>query len=304
MCITISKSVLDCTHIGVWDIDHPEYGYRHVLAYQNRVRNLSEEPNCMLLHIPSRAAIKPEHLIDTTGHVDLLTELYEYLDPAPENTMMWMGDEPAKDRPNYVVEMGVYHIAILNHLTADGLASALSQIPQHKIPEIGNDFIDFFNSHFPGFPLLLCCFDTTEAAQAAPVMVHYAPLFPDKLMANTLDAHGGLPKIDRLLDFHQNIIFGTCKEPKGDNPYAKQIPGDFHPELAGFLPDTVSVLDLTPFASINLPNKDICIDLKSVQAGDPPTVTMELLGSKEQVHKTDIYATGNVYGIGDILPRR
>ncbi len=64
MCITSLQAHLNDTAIGSWDIDHPKYGYRHVLAYENAPQNLGRKPNCMLLHIPAKVPILPEEFLE------------------------------------------------------------------------------------------------------------------------------------------------------------------------------------------------------------------------------------------------
>lgn len=295
MCITSSKSILDNTYIGVWDIDHPDFGYRHVLSYQNRVKNLSDEPNCMLLHIQSKEGIQPEWLIDTTDYKDFLTELYEIIDPTFEEEGNWMS--ASREIRNYVVEMGVYHIAILNDLSESGLEASLSQIPSEKLPAISLELISFFKNHFPDFPLLLCCFNNKDALQAAPIMVHYPPKHPEKLMANTLDSHGGLPQVGEEIHFHQKIVFGSYKSSTElKRPYVEITEPDkellLNP-IKEFLPKFISAFDFegTP----QLPNKDICIEIDSIRKMETPKASFVILGKEKQSNEMAIHDMGRTF---------
>lgn len=282
MCITSSRSLLDNTYLGAWDIQHPHYGYRHVLAYQNRVQNLEEGPNCMLLPIQSAQALEPAWLVDTSACPNFLTELYDVLDPPPsieEDGYAWMsvGD----DRVNYVVEQGVYHIAILNNLTSTALEETLAQIPTEKLPFISKELLGFFENHYKDFPLLLCCFNNKEAQQAAPILVHYPPMYPQKLMLNTLDSHGGIPRIDKMTGFHQKMVVGSYKNEQEEpqQPYQK-ITFNVYPQLQEFLPNYAFAVDL--LYQFNAPNNDLLFSVEDLQEGSLPKVQLGLL---QQPHR-------------------
>ena len=268
MCITSGEARLNNTYVGAWDIEHPEYGYRHVLAYQNRVTNLEEGANCMLLHIPSTQAIEPDWVLDTSENMDFLRNLYEFLSPQPSNR----GFATRSFEPNYVIERGVYHIAILNDLTEAALEATLEQIPAHKLPKIDWDLLEFFKTAYPNFPLLLCCFNNKDTKEASPILVHFPPLYPDELMLNTIDSHGGIPNPKRSLNFHQRLIVGSCKKPAElVQPY-RALPKNFTSSLDAFLPDYAIAVAIA--REQKFPNQDICIDLKTVHEGQGFTTVL------------------------------
>jgi hypothetical protein len=281
MCITSSRALLDNSYIGAWDIELPKLGYRHVLAYQNRVKNSSEGPNCMLLHIPSKKNIEPEWLIDSSNHPTFLTDLYSHIDPV-DTSEMWMS--PSSEPNNYVIEQGVYHIAILNNLDENSIADTLKLIPKRKLPLIKSELIHFFRKNFPDFPLLLCCFDNKEAQFAAPILVHFPPRFPDTLMFNTIDAHGSVPNVDQKIDFHQKIIFGTYKkQSKKDSVYIKMIPDELvsfitESPLAAYSPNYIAAIDFKDRRAV--PNKDVCVNLTDIHNMDLPQIKFALLGNR------------------------
>lgn len=294
MCITSSRSILDNTYIGAWDINHPTHGYRHVLAYQNRVKNLSQGPNCMLLPIQSAQPIHPDCLIDTTEQPDFLTDLYEVVYPTGlENDGNWMSWED--ETTNYVVEQGVYHIALLNDCSEEAVERTLKQIPATKLPKLTTELLDFFRANYTDFPLLLCCFDNKAAQQATPILVHYLPRFPEVLMANALDAHDGIPKIGQQISFHQKIILGSYKKDPAPNkkPYTK-IPANFYPALRAFLPEYATTIDL--LHRFNGPNNDFCFPLQELHQGEVPSVQLGILGQENssidiavQAHKKTLH---------------
>lgn len=294
MCITSSRALLDNTYIGAWDIELPKLGYRHVLAYQNRVKNSAEGPNCMLLHIPSKKNIEPEWLIDSSVYPTFLTDLYSHIDPI-NTSEMWMSCSP--EPKNHVVEQGVYHIAILNDLDENSIADTLKLIPKHKLPSIKPELIHFFRKNFPEFPLLLCCFDNKEAQFAAPILVHFPPLFPDTLMFNTIDAHGSVPNVDQKIDFHQKIIFGTYKkQSKKDAVYVKMIPDELvqyitKNPLAAYLPNYIAAIDFKGRKAV--PNKDVCVNLRDIHNMNLPEIKFALLGDVSTEIKVETHHLTN-----------
>jgi len=299
MCITSSRSILDNTYIGAWDINHPTFGYRHVLAYQNRVKNLAKGPNCMLLHIQSKEEIKPEWIIDTSYAPTFLTAIYDEIDPIPKNDgIAWMSSPT--ERPNYVIERGVYNIAILNNLSPEIIDATLKQIPTHKLPSLENGLIQFFKDKFPNFPLLLCCFDNKDAQQASPILIHFPPLFPEKLMLNTIDSHGGIPDTEKKVGFHQKLIVGSykCKNKLGIKLY-KYFSEHLYQALEEFLPKFATVTDLLHF--FNGPNKDICVDVKNIHENKLPKVYLNILGNIESQQEVEVVQTGNTFSLRRLI---
>lgn len=290
MCITSSRSTLENTYIGAWDIELPELGYRHVLAYQNRVTNLAEGPNCMLLHIASKSNILPEWLVDTSEHRSFLADLYSYVDPI-NTSQMWMSRSPKS--VNYVIEQGVYHIAILNKTDNKSVTDTLKLIPKNKLPSIKPKLLSFFQNNFSDFPILLCCFDNKDAKQATPILVHFPPKFPDTLMFNTIDAHGGFPNINKQIQFHQKIILGSYKkQSKEGSLYIKVVPEAIEKNnpnlwgtLAPYLPNYIAGIDFLDLQLL-FPNKDICINLADIHNEKLPDVKFAILGNPSTEIKT------------------
>ncbi|TAD99968.1 MAG: hypothetical protein EAZ97_07240 [Bacteroidetes bacterium] len=202
MCVTVENSVLTSTYIGSWEIMHPEYGYRHVLAYQNMPQNLSNLPNCMLLPIQSKQELTPENIVDTSNCPDFLSKMIEDRLPKMRGIM-------PSNSENYVMEMGIYHIAILNNVSKEALKETLKNIPSHKNPNISEEFMDFFRKTYSKFPLLLCCFNNQDISKASPIMVHYVPLRPNILMFNTLESHGTVPDLNEEMQLTQKILVGS-----------------------------------------------------------------------------------------------
>lgn len=273
MCITSENALLQNTYIGVWDIQHQKYGYRHVLAYQNTPIDLSDKPNCMLLHIPSKEALSPENVFDTSDCSDFLRTIVESVLPPPPPD--WVGFRGRGQGKNYVFEMGVYHIAILNHVSEKGLEEALVLVPNQKRPQISKAFLDFFQDNFSNYPLLLCCFNNKAAAVASPIMVHFNPIYPDIFMFNTLDSHGKIPEIGSSIRFPQKLLIASQFLKQGDKNGLPLDISKASERLKPFLP-TLGLGHTFMYDDL-LPNADIIISRNEFLSTEDIGVDFNLL---------------------------
>ena len=260
MCITALDAYLAETYVGVWDIDHPEQGYRHVLAYQNTPKNLADTPNCMLLHVPAKDTLKPSDLLDTTQDPMFLQQMAESVLP-PLPTAARGVDLSA---PNYVIEMGIYHIAFLNQVSPNAWLEVQKQIPTHKQPNIKDEFIQFYAEQFPSYALVICCFHNRDAKKASPIMLHYAPQFPDTFHFPTIDSHGKVPKVGAKHRFHQVIITGSQQLKTPGNGFDAFHLGGVSPTLLPFLPKVGAALRL---AGTVAPNSDLLLEAVPIREG-------------------------------------
>lgn len=237
MCVTSAAATLSSTYVGAWEIEHPVYGYRHVMAYQNAPQNLAEGANCMLLHLPAAEPLLPEFLLDTSECPNLLKQMAASI---MSRSLSSRGIVPQQV---YVVEMGIYHVVLLNEKTQAALEQALMQIPAGKRPQIAPELLQFYSTHFPDYPIVLACFNNRESKQASPIVIHYKPSDPARLFFNLLEGHdGGAPQLNQLVERHQVIIAGSrLAEPRHNRfPVAFQpigIPEALHP----FLPTAIDV---------------------------------------------------------------
>ena len=237
MCVTSSPATLSSTYVGAWEIEHPTYGYRHVMAYQNAPQNLAEGANCMLLHLPAAEPLLPEYLLDTADCPNLLKQM------AASKTSRSFSSGNIVPQQVYVVEMGIYHVVLLNEKTPEALETALIQVPAEKRPAIAPELLQFYSTHFPDYPIVLACFNNGESKQASPIMLHFKPSNPSHLFFNLLEGHdGGLPQFNQLVERHQVIIAGSSLV----EPRHNQFPVEFRPigipeVLHPFLPTSIDV---------------------------------------------------------------
>ena len=266
MCITTLAAELKKTRIGVWDVLHPTFGYRHVLAYQNNPQNLSDQSNCMLLHIPSKEPLTPDCIINTENDVEFLMQMEKPFSPIVRGEL--------KSFDNHIIEMGVYNIALLNDISATAVEETLQQIPVGKRPEIPAAFLDFYKETFPRFPLILCCFNNKDTKNASPIMIHFKPKYPDVFMFPTLDSHGSVPNLREKVWFEQTLITGSYQLQKEGNGFQSFELESVSEELLPWLPKYGTAVKL----DTQLSNKDILIDARVIRAGGDTSIKMGILG--------------------------
>ena len=237
MCVTSSPATLNSTYVGAWEIEHPVYGYRHVMAYQNAPQNLAEGANCMLLHLPAAEPLLPEYLLDTADCPNLLKQM------AASMMSRSFSTQDIVPQQVYVVEMGIYHVVLLNEKTPEALKTALIQVPAEKRPSIAPELLQFYSTHFSDYPIVLACFNNRQSKQASPIVIHFKPSDPGHLFFNLLEGHdGGPPQLNQLVERHQVIIAGSSLV----EPRQNQFPFKFEPFgvpeiLHPFLPTAVEV---------------------------------------------------------------
>ncbi|WP_353944292.1 hypothetical protein ABII15_23660 [Streptomyces sp. HUAS MG91] len=95
---------------------HPEHGLVHVLGYQHTAVNLSDGPNAMLLHVPSRR-LTPQHFLSTGRDGDVLRRMVAAVEDAEAAAggIAWMSGEPSTVQ---VFDHDVYTVLLADAPTA------------------------------------------------------------------------------------------------------------------------------------------------------------------------------------------
>lgn len=265
MCVTSSTAYLNNTVVGGWDIQHPTFGYRHVLAYQNAPKNLALGANCMLLHIPTTADLVPSDLVDTSACPKLLYDIVKTLKPLPAENTRSIGISPQ----NHIIEMGVYHVALLNDLSIIAFEAVLNQIPVSKRPTIAPALLAFYIEQFPNYRLVLACFDNRSLKTASAIMLHYEPMFPRKIFFPLLEGHdGNVPRIGQNIRRHQQIIYGSMSQ--FDSTFIPLSIPQVPEALIPFLPKYVGY---NTYEGAILPNNDVWFVLDAHNYSDTSSLS-------------------------------
>ncbi|MEM6803008.1 MAG: hypothetical protein AAF696_16505 [Bacteroidota bacterium] len=271
MCITSGAAALYATIVGTWDIDHPAYGYRHVLAYQNIPHNFSKQANSMILPIPTHEALTPDQLLDTSEDPHLLKQIADQVAPIKKAAEFTR----SRDRQDVsaVFEMGIYRIVMLNEVSQEALAICLAKVPKEKRPEISPDLLGFYQKTYPRYPLMICCFSTRKEKETSPILLHYKPAHPDTFMLNFVEAHGKVPVLGKAVEAHQRIIISSHRVQEAFGDYKALKYQAYSEHLKDFLPIYAQGEHLnTP-----IPNYDLLINNRKMGESDKLKVRFRIL---------------------------
>ncbi len=211
MCVSVAPARLTGTVLYVGRRTHPEHGPVEVLGYQNTVANLATGPNAMLLHLPA-AGMTRANFLDAGATPDVLRDLVDALRPVSLAAPAGQAVAARAPQAVEVFDHGVYTVV----LAADprDIPAALERVPEHKRPSLSPDLFRFYAETFPDYPVALCCFDNADARRAAPLLMWYRPLFPDRLTAPALDCHtGAVPDVDGWVRPDHWVVFGLDDAP-------------------------------------------------------------------------------------------
>ncbi|MFI7386381.1 hypothetical protein [Streptomyces sp. NPDC049813] len=262
MCISTGEAAFSGTIVYCGRLHHPVHGLVHVLGYQNTAVNLSDGPNAMLLHLPTRR-LTPEQFLPAGRASDVLHRMVAAAerDAVTDAGIAWMGGEP---EPVRVFDHDVYTVLLADDPTA--VPAALWQVPPHRRPVLDPDLLRFYAEHFPGHAIAVCCFDQADAQRAKPLLLWYAPLDPDRLTVPALDSHTGkAPDLDAPVPVDHWVLFSTDEAPSAWGAPVV-YPGDLRHRLRAFLP--AAVLGRRYGPEQTLPNGDFTISHHDLLTGD------------------------------------
>lgn len=156
----------------------------HFTAYENKAKNISNGPNCMILPIPGRT--RPEWFVDTSKYNKFLNELTqntetEYLSRGARSKSLSRSFES--------FTLGQYQVGLCDSLK--GVHDYLESLPAHQRPEILNELIGFFADNYKGWSFAVCIFGQHATMDAQPIAYEYTPAEKEYLFYPTMDSHTG-----------------------------------------------------------------------------------------------------------------
>lgn len=249
-------------------------GDRHTFWYQNVAAQPQPGPNAMLLHVPVAPGTRVT-LLDTTGCPHVLTDMRNAVVPPTRG----MPDAGAGDMLGVeIVEMGPYHVVI----AADPaqIPAALKRVPVAKRPHLQPDLFAFYQTTFPGWAMLCCCFNGT-GFESLPIAVVYTPRDFDRIFFPALDGHTGHPPaLTAPVTVDHVLCFGTDRPITLDDAWAppeyseaRSLSRDFVPvrysdtlpaAIRPILPDQVLGVALV---NRQLPNGDFMLRRADLEHG-------------------------------------
>lgn len=197
---------------------------------------------------------------------------------------------PGNDRLVFL-SFDIYDIVIAEN--ASRIAEVLPQINPEKRPRINPEIFDTIERWYQ-CPVAVCCFSTADEAEAKPIGFAYEPLFPDRLIVYTLDAHdGNAPQQGAIVTVDHTIFVGsyaTAPEYCAQINYTDLIPE----HLAPYLLHHAMGVDIHQ----SLPNGDIVFDTAAVRAGyfhatrKMPRYCPQQYSQEAKIERQEPYKTG------------
>lgn len=208
MCITVNTAKLSKTKI----ISIPVGNQNHFIAYSNNVKNLSGEPNAMILPIPGKT--KKEWFYNTSDYKDFMDEIISKSDLKEDYYGIRSRGVLSKSKSLEFFELGNYKVVLAENFKK--LIAFINQLPEKNRPKIKKELSDFFQKEYASCSFVLCMFDSDKTIDAQPIAFEYTPNDFNVLFFPTMDSHdGGAPKKHDLVETDHTFIYehvGTQKE--------------------------------------------------------------------------------------------
>jgi len=170
---------------------------------------ITGEGNCLI--IPLMGTWESIRLMNTSKTENLLKDISKALVPPPARKL----PQAATAGPGsygsaggiIFMQFDIYDIVMAER--AEDIAKVLPQIQEEKRPKVNPEVFDFFSKWY-GCPVALCCFNTLDTGTAKPLGFAFEPLYPDKLIVYTLDAHDGkAPEPASFVQVDHDIFVGS-----------------------------------------------------------------------------------------------
>lgn len=270
MCCSSKLAKFEGTQGYIGEVEHPTHGLVHVMGYQNKAKNLFSGPNAMLLHFPAKEEMTASNVIDLgdAGGKKILDQWKDRLFPE-DGYKMSKSSSRGFTNSVQVFDTGIYMVVMSPKPSL--ITSALAEVPENKRPEISAELLAWYETHYPGWTLAVCCFDNRDAIKADPLFWWYKPLDPMRLHFPAVDSHDGTPpKLEhqgRAWGVHTDhvIVLGSDKFlPNGKAEKLKADYRDVLPEASRpFFPERIIGAD---YRRRRFPNGDFVAPVLAVRA--------------------------------------
>lgn len=234
---------------------------REILSSYNTVELLEEDGNCLI--IPLLGSWSSIRLLSTTDVPNILADISAAL-VEPVGSMpvgMAVGYGASGDAGLVFLQFGIYDIVIAEN--ASSLPAALAQINPVKRPKVNDEVFATLEQWYK-CPVAVCCFNNAESGTAKPLAFAFEPLYPDKIVVYTLDAHDGKPPDpSALVHLDHSIFVGSYLTPPqmcANIKWSDEIPEHLQP----YIPRNAMGIQIR---NQNLENGDIIFSTADVRAG-------------------------------------
>ncbi|MCB0353423.1 MAG: hypothetical protein KDD64_07865 [Bdellovibrionales bacterium] len=242
----------------------------HVIGYQNTAQDLSGAPNCMMIPFQSSEPMTEANVLDTSYCPHIITDMVDAVMPvrATRGMKSFGGDSKGVQ----IFDHDIY--TVVPFPVGANIFDALRSVRNERRPRISEAMIEFWERHYPGYHLALCCFNNAEAKAANPMLWRYRPQNPDVLVAPAIDAHdGNPPDLMHQVELDHKLVLGSDRF----EPTADQVPVRYRDTL------TDELRRVLPFGVIGRefygrrPNGDFLINVSELRAGNPDAVQRGIL---------------------------
>ncbi len=216
MCITTDLAELIGTIIAnLVDFENR----RHHIFYQNKMKNLTDGGNCMILPIPG--VITGLH--DTTPYGSVLCDIVNKLTP--------LGRSMSKGGSQGITvsQIGQYTVLKCDSIDPKAILRAICTLDKSIRPSINARLIEWYREKFygPEWQLVLACFNNKQVLKAQPLWIEYDPFDFTKVFFPGADSHNGEPPlIGKPVHRDHKLLLGTySSNSKGNLNFGPEFQG-------------------------------------------------------------------------------
>ena len=217
MCISSKPANFNQTKGYIGEAVTKEHGLVHVLGYQNKVQNKVEVPNAMILHFPASEPMSAKNVIELGDKgKGLLNYFCDYYNNEPKTRGFKNIATNGVKKSVEIFDTGIYTVVMSNKPSL--ITEALKEVPEEKRPDIHPELMDWYEAHYPDWPVAVCCFNSkdTSEVKADPLYWWYKPMNEDELFFPAVDCHsGGLPNLDAKVDVDHILTCGVLEYEAG-----------------------------------------------------------------------------------------
>jgi hypothetical protein len=215
MCITNFNAILESTKI----LSFRKKDGNVFIAYSNKVQNLHDGRNVMLLPIPGE--VRTEWFYDTTPYNKFMKDIArqtivsEYMEYGVRSRGIAKGMRSLSH-----TRVGQYDVFFSKNV--DDMKEALNNESINANP----DLMDFFASHYKGYTLVACLFSNRTTIDAQPIALEYKPFSDKSIFFPAMDSHDGRVPVRNHVEVDHSIIVENDIEPgmKGNVQYSQEVP--------------------------------------------------------------------------------
>lgn len=251
---------MDESSIHPWQVDM-EVNWRRQGGKPRRLKQLAQEDvpqgNCLI--IPIMGSWESIKLLNTADTPRLLMDVANAVQ-LPDGIATPYGQAGGDSGRTAFLQFDVYDIVIAED--ASKIGEVVERIDIEKRPDVNSKVFKRLEQYYR-CPLAICCFKSSQQAEAKPIGIAFKPTDPDQIVVYTLDGHDGYPPNPySTVDLDHTIFVGSYRTPEEFTAfvtYRDQIPYELKP----YLLDRVMGMPL----STQMVNGDIVFDAAAVRAG-------------------------------------